>query len=136
MKPALRAGRSPGPGSPIMTMSSPRAGWPGIRRTGGTGAVFSWWIGAIHLFKHLHFTDLTSLVSAGDVLVVNESRVLPVRLLGKKPTGAPAEILLLRPASMAKEEAGACPGGENVWEALVRPGGKLKPGRRVEISSS
>ncbi|MFH1765421.1 MAG: tRNA preQ1(34) S-adenosylmethionine ribosyltransferase-isomerase QueA [Gemmatimonadota bacterium] len=94
--------------------------------------------------QHLHFTDLTALISAGDVLVVNESRVLPVRLLGKKPTGAPAEILLLRPASLPKDAsgagqggdaAGAGQGGDKVWEALVRPGGKLKPGRRVEISS-
>jgi len=54
-----------------------------------------------------------------------------VRLLGRKPTGAPAEILLLRPAAapagVPKEES-------RLWEALVRPGGKLKPGRRVEIS--
>ncbi len=84
--------------------------------------------------EHLHFTDLTTLVSAGDVLVVNESRVLPVRLLGKKPTGAPAEILLLRPVSTAEQPAGTDLEGDKVWEALVRPGGKLKPGRRVEIS--
>jgi S-adenosylmethionine:tRNA ribosyltransferase-isomerase len=85
--------------------------------------------------QHLHFTDLTALVSAGDVLVVNESRVLPVRLLGKKPTGAPAEILLLRPASIGEDLAGAGLERDKIWEALVRPGGKLKPGRRVEISS-
>ena len=90
--------------------------------------------------QHLHFTDLTALVSAGDVLVVNESRVLPVRLLGKKPTGAPAEILLLRPASTGEQAAGTGLDGDNVWDgdkvwvALVRPGGKLKPGRRVDIS--
>jgi len=85
--------------------------------------------------KHLHFTDLTALVSAGDVLVVNESRVLPVRLLGRKPTGAPSEILLLRPAVIQGKGSGADSlGQDKVWEALVRPGGKLKPGRRVEIS--
>jgi S-adenosylmethionine:tRNA ribosyltransferase-isomerase len=79
--------------------------------------------------RHLHFRDLPTLFNPGDLLVVNESRVLPVRLLGRKPTGAPAEILLLRPRP-------APPGGEEgkLWEALVRPGGKLKPGRRVEIS--
>lgn len=83
--------------------------------------------------RHLLFTELTTLVSAGDLLVVNESRVLPVRLLGKKPTGAPAEVFLLRPASAGKEADGSDPEGDKVWEALVRPGGKLKPGRRVEI---
>ena len=85
--------------------------------------------------RHLHFAELTTLVSAGDLLVVNESRVLPVRLLGKKPTGAPAEIFLLRPVSAGagKEANGSDPEGDKVWEALVRPGGKLKPGRMVEI---
>lgn len=84
--------------------------------------------------RHLRFTDLTTLVTAGDVLVVNESRVLPVRLLGNKPTGAPAEILLLRPASPEGDSTDSGPEGEKVWEALVRPGGKLKPGRTVEVS--
>ncbi len=79
--------------------------------------------------RHLLFRDLKTLFSPGDLMVVNESRVLPVRLLGKKPTGAPAEILLLRPAS-AEAEA---PGEKKIWEALVRPGGKLKPGRLVDI---
>jgi S-adenosylmethionine:tRNA ribosyltransferase-isomerase len=81
--------------------------------------------------RHLHFRDLPTLLRPGDLLVVNESRVLPVRLLGRKPTGAPAEILLLRPRG--SQEVGVGEGGK-VWEALVRPGGKLKPGRRVKIS--
>ena len=74
-------------------------------------------------FEHRVFRDLPGLMRAGDVLVVNESRVLPVRLLGAKPTGARAEVFLLRPL-----------GEEHLWEALVRPGGKLKPGRTVEVA--
>ena len=74
-------------------------------------------------FEHRVFRDLPVLMRAGDVLVVNESRVLPVRLLGAKPTGARAEVFLLRPL-----------GQERLWEALVRPGGKLKPGRTVEVA--
>jgi len=66
------------------------------------------------------------LFEPGDVLVVNESKVLPVRLLGRKPTGAPAEVLLVRPGRKAKDPY--------LWEALVRPGGKLKPGRTVVIA--
>ncbi len=85
-------------------------------------------------FQHLVFSDLKNLFSPGDVLVVNESRVLPVRLLGKKPSGAPAEILLLRPASTGIEGSASGPRDERTWEALVRPGGKLKPGRTVEIA--
>ncbi|HEX7089631.1 MAG TPA: tRNA preQ1(34) S-adenosylmethionine ribosyltransferase-isomerase QueA [Longimicrobiales bacterium] len=100
---------------------------------------------------HRIFRDLARLIPAGDALVLNETRVFPARLLGRKPTGAPAEILLLRPlegeASRAGEpapraaapalaadtQAGSGPADARVWEALVRPGGKLKPGRVVEI---
>jgi S-adenosylmethionine:tRNA ribosyltransferase-isomerase len=79
-------------------------------------------------FRHLRFRDLPELVRPGDVMVVNESRVIPARLLGRKPTGAPCEILLLRPTPDAD------PVDPRTWEALVRPGGKLKPGRRVVIA--
>ena len=81
--------------------------------------------------RHLRFPDLVGLLRPGDLVVLNESRVLPFRLLGRKPTGAPAEILLLRPARVE----GPSPGDDPLlWEALVRPGSKLKPGRRVRIS--
>jgi S-adenosylmethionine:tRNA ribosyltransferase-isomerase len=76
--------------------------------------------------RHLHFADIVSLLRAGDVLVVNETKVLPARLLGRKPTGAPAEVLLMRPAPDTSDP--------RVWEALVRPGGKLKPGRTVTVA--
>jgi S-adenosylmethionine:tRNA ribosyltransferase-isomerase len=74
-------------------------------------------------FGHLRFRDMVDLVPAGDVLVLNDTRVIPARLRGAKPTGAPAEILLLRPVSEDERE----------WHALVRPGGKLKPGRVVDV---
>ncbi len=84
-------------------------------------------------FRHGTFSDLADLFSPGDLLVVNESRVLPVRLLGRKPTGAPAEVLLLRPISVDGVGERADAEDDRVWEALVRPGGKLKPGRMVEV---
>lgn len=77
-------------------------------------------------FRHLRFDQVGELFQAGDVLVVNESKVIPARLLGRKPTGAPAEIFLLHPAPGAADP--------HVWEALVRPGGKLKPGRVVDVA--
>jgi S-adenosylmethionine:tRNA ribosyltransferase-isomerase len=71
---------------------------------------------------HLKFRDLATLVPSGDVLVLNTSRVVKARLLGSRVgSGAPAEILLLRPV------------GNDRFEALVRPGGKLGPGRSVVI---
>lgn len=68
---------------------------------------------------HRHFYDLNSLLEAGDVLVVNDSRVLPARLYGEKEhTGAAIEFLLLE----QKEQ--------DIWEVLVRPGKKAKSGVR------
>lgn len=72
--------------------------------------------------EHRHFRDLTDLVPAGDVLVLNRTRVLRARLLGTRRSGAPAEILLLKPL------------GDHRYEAMVSPGGKLKPGRTVSIA--
>ena len=71
--------------------------------------------------EHCRFRDVVDLVAPGDLVVVNTSRVLKARLLGRRASGAPAEILLLRHIE------------GDVWEAMVSPGGKLKPGRTVEI---
>ena len=79
-------------------------------------------------FRHLVFRELPELFRPNDLLVVNDSRVIPARLLGRKPTGASSEILLLRPTDDAD------PADPRTWEALVRPGAKLKPGRRVVIA--
>lgn len=73
---------------------------------------------------HRVFADLSELVPAGDALVLNETRVFPARLVGRRAGGGAAEVFLLHPAAA---------GGGDVWHALVRPGARLKPGRRVEI---
>jgi S-adenosylmethionine:tRNA ribosyltransferase-isomerase len=72
---------------------------------------------------HWQFSDIVGLIPAGDLLVLNTTRVLKARLLGKRASGAPAEILLLKPLE------------DDRWEAMVSPGGKLRPGRRVEIAT-
>lgn len=70
--------------------------------------------------EHYHFYDILDLLEEGDLLVVNDSRVIPARLYGtKKDTGASIELLLLE----QKEE--------NVWETLVKPGKKAKPGVKI-----
>lgn len=73
--------------------------------------------------EHRHFRDVAGLLRQGDVLVVNESRVFPARLLGARPSGGPAEVLLLTPQADA-----------GVWSALVRPGSKLRAGRTVSVA--
>ena len=73
--------------------------------------------------SHRTFGDIVDLIDPRDVLVVNRTRVLRARLLGTRASsGAPAEILLLKSV------------GDGRYEAMVSPGGKLKPGRRVDIA--
>ena len=71
---------------------------------------------------HRHFREIAELVPPDDLLVLNTTRVFRARLLGTRDSGAPAEILLLKPLGDAR------------YEAMVSPGGKLKPGRRVHIA--
>ncbi len=68
---------------------------------------------------HRHFYDILDYLRPGDCLVMNDSRVLPARLLGHRPTGGAAEVLLLRDL------------GEKCWECLCKPGRKMQPGSQV-----
>jgi S-adenosylmethionine:tRNA ribosyltransferase-isomerase len=72
--------------------------------------------------EHRKFADLADLIPAGDALVLNTTRVFRARLLGVRDNGTPAEVLLLRSL------------GGLEWEAMVHPGGKLKPGRVVKFA--
>ncbi|WP_419938372.1 tRNA preQ1(34) S-adenosylmethionine ribosyltransferase-isomerase QueA [Candidatus Palauibacter sp.] len=89
-------------------------------------------------FTDAAFPALLERLSAGDAVVVNDSRVFPARLLGRKPTGARAEILLVRPESDALQPFAPFDDFDEadtrLWRAMVRPGGKLKPGRTVDIA--
>lgn len=72
--------------------------------------------------EHKHFYDLVDELRAGDVLVFNDSKVIPARLYGKRvPTGGKVEVLLLTPV------------GEDRWEVLVKPGKKALPGTTIEF---
>jgi S-adenosylmethionine:tRNA ribosyltransferase-isomerase len=78
---------------------------------------------ATQTISHRTFRDLQELIPPGDLLVLNRTRVIRARLIGRRASGAPAEILLLKPL------------GEDRYEAMVAPGGKLKRGRTVTISA-
>ena len=71
--------------------------------------------------EHKHFYDLPGLLNKGDCLVLNDTRVLPARLLGNLDTGGACEIFLLNDM------------GIDVWECLVNPGKKLREGRAVSF---
>ena len=71
--------------------------------------------------EHKHFYDVVDYLRPGDALVVNETRVIPARLLGERENGGPAEILLLKQV------------GPKLWETLVKPGRRLKVGAKVSF---
>jgi S-adenosylmethionine:tRNA ribosyltransferase-isomerase len=74
-----------------------------------------------HPLTHLTFSDLPQLVAPNDVVVVNDSRVIPARLLGKRAGGGRAEVLLV-----AREDGGT-------WRALVRPGSRIRAGNVLRL---
>ncbi|HZO86935.1 MAG TPA: tRNA preQ1(34) S-adenosylmethionine ribosyltransferase-isomerase QueA [Chthonomonadaceae bacterium] len=71
--------------------------------------------------EHRRFADVLAYLRPGDTLVLNDTRVTARRLEARREGGQPAEVLLLHPV------------GETCWEALVKPGRSLRPGRSVEI---
>ena len=74
--------------------------------------------------EHRHFYDLPEYLRPGDCLVMNDSRVLPARLMGHRvPGGGVCEVLLLTDK------------GDGVWECLVRPGRKLRPGAEISFGN-
>ena len=99
--------------------------------------------------EHRRFHDVLEYLNPGDCLVINDTKVIPARLLGEKEdTGAAIEVLLLKDASAAygnvsgKAEDNTQDNGQNniqnnnqknirIWECLVKPGKKMKPGARV-----
>ena len=75
-------------------------------------------------FADLIFSDLLNLIPAGDLLVLNTSRVRHARLIGRRPSGATAEVLLIRPT------------GDGSWLALGKPGSALEPGKRIQLEEA
>jgi len=67
------------------------------------------------------FADLAELIPAGDLIVLNSTRVRHARLLGTRPSGAPAEVLLIHPSTDAS------------WIAIGKPGSALRPGKRITL---
>jgi S-adenosylmethionine:tRNA ribosyltransferase-isomerase len=74
-------------------------------------------------FEHRRFADLVHLIPSGDAIALNTTKVFRARLLGRRDSGSPAEVFLLRRTEEPDQ-----------FEALVRPGGKVRPGRTIHIA--
>jgi S-adenosylmethionine:tRNA ribosyltransferase-isomerase len=74
-------------------------------------------------YQHRYFHEIGDFLTAGDLIVFNDTRVIPARIYGFKPTGAPVEILLISEQQ------------HNCWLALVKPGRKLKIGTQIIFSA-
>lgn len=73
--------------------------------------------------QHKHFYDLPSLLKSGDLLIVNDTKVLPSRLIARRKSGGTVKLLLLKPQT----------NNIAVWEAMVTPIKRLKPGQELEV---
>ena len=71
--------------------------------------------------RDLRFGEIVDLIPAGDLVVLNTTKVRHARLLGTRPSGAPAEVLLLTPRA------------DGTWEAMGKPGSALRPGKRIRL---
>ena len=84
--------------------------------------------------RHRRISDLPEILRPGDLLVVNDTRVIPARIFGHRllddgTEGARIELLLVEP--IEEEERGRAGPGRHVWDALVRPGRKARPGTEI-----
>jgi S-adenosylmethionine:tRNA ribosyltransferase-isomerase len=102
--------RSRGPGRRSSAAYHLPAMLPGHRKPAGDGVLVDSW-----------FAQLPSLIPAGDLVVLNTTRVRHARLLGTRASGAPAEVLLIHPAA------------DDSWIALGKPGSALQPGKRIQL---
>lgn len=86
--------------------------------------------------EHAHFADLPRYLRPGDLLVANDTRVLRARFRPKRRGGGKAEVLLLHPAIADRPSAARADDVDVLWEALVRPGARVRVGDTLTLSSS
>lgn len=83
--------------------------------------------------NHRHFFDLPDLFGRGDVLVFNDSKVMPARMIGKKETGGKIEVFLLKKFNLPLAPSFVKRGDNaNIWQCLI--GGRIRPGQEILLS--
>ena len=92
--------------------------------------------------SHLRFFELPSLLRDGDLLIVNDAKVVPARLSARRSTGGRAELLLVRRDPLSADEPpwpqgqdGSPAGRSHRWLAMIRARGRLKPGEKITVKS-
>ncbi|PIQ87326.1 MAG: tRNA preQ1(34) S-adenosylmethionine ribosyltransferase-isomerase QueA [Candidatus Omnitrophica bacterium CG11_big_fil_rev_8_21_14_0_20_45_26] len=81
--------------------------------------------------EHRVFSDCTQLLERGDVLVLNNTKVLPARLFSKKTSGGAVEVLLLEEVETRGQTREGLTPGTHVWEVLLKPSGRVKKGQTL-----
>ena len=79
--------------------------------------------------SHKHFYDIVDLLEENTLLVMNNTKVLPARLIGHKDTGAKIEVFLLKQTELEKSKPGEC-----YWDVLIKPSKRVKPETIIKIS--
>ena len=79
-------------------------------------------------YEHARFCNLPAFLQLGDLLVLNETKVISARVFGRRPSGGKVEVVLLHPSTSARYDAGALQ-----WFALIRPARKLSEGERIDF---
>lgn len=80
--------------------------------------------------SHKHFYDIVDLLEENTLLVMNNTKVLPARLIGHKDTGAKIEVFLLKQTELEKSKPGEC-----YWDVLIKPSKRVKPDTIIKISN-
>lgn len=81
--------------------------------------------------SHKHFYDIVDLLEENTLLVMNNTKVLPARLIGHKDTGAKIEVFLLKQTELEKSKPGEC-----YWDVLIKPSKRVKPDTIIKISDN
>lgn len=84
-----------------------------------------------HTIEHKHFYDIVDLIDKDTLLVMNNTKVLPARLIGHKDTGAKIEVFLLKQSEQYQDKKSI---GIDFWEVLIKPSKRVKPDSLIKIS--
>ena len=81
--------------------------------------------------KHRHFFELTEYLQSGDILIVNNTKVIPARLFGRKTTGGAVEVFLIQKLEIRNQESEISPATSQIWSCLINPSKGIKKGSEI-----